>query len=377
MQGQWLGKINGELQGTLRIELEDAGPSLIGTAYLFYKADHNVPGFSFELNVPKYPPHRTRVVTTYLYTAGGEMNWDARREWEAALTERFGAVPIPASFEISLALQRDMLRVEWDWGPENKDSLVLNRSIAGGKSGYSGVKHISCWAEFRQWAVDQRPRDVIFRGQQNPWKLASTFHRTRRSDLRTWIAVDVQHLYGVLADRLSFVLDLNNLNHNSAFWSILQHHGYPTPLLDWTFSPFVAAYFAFVDANEKSKDRPRIYAMNAAAWTQRYGRTRFTVDNSPPQLTLLQSMQVANPRSAPQQALATVTNIADVEAFIREREQEDGTSYLTVCDLPVAERPQIMRELELMGITFGSLFPGIDGICRDFKERLFGPPTIL
>ena len=88
-------------------------------------------------------------------------------------------------------------------------------------------------------------------------------------------------------------------------------------------------------------------------------------------------MQIANPRSAPQQALATVTNIADVEAFVREREQEDDAIYLTVCDLPVTERPQIMRELQLMGITFGSLFPGIDGICRDFKDRLFGPPTIL
>jgi hypothetical protein len=177
----------------------------------------------------------------------------------------------------------------------------------------------------------------------------------------------------VLADRLSFTLDLQNLNHNAAFWSILQHHGYPTPLLDWTFSPFVAAYFAFFDADISGEDQPRIYAMDAAAWNQRYGRRTFTVDEAPPQLTVLQTMPVANPRSGPQQALATVTNIADVESFIRAREQEDGKRYLTVCDLPAGARPQIMRELELMGITFGSLFPGIDGVCRDYKDRLFEP----
>ena len=48
--------------------------------------------------------------------------------------------------------------------------------------------------------------------------------------------------------------------------------------------------------------------------------------------------------------------------------------YLTVCDLPASDRPRIMRELELMGLTYGSLFPGLDGICRDMKDRLFAAP---
>jgi hypothetical protein len=31
----------------------------------------------------------------------------------------------------------------------------------------------------------------------------------------------------------------------------------------------------------------------------------------------------------------------------------------------------VMRELDLMGINAGSLFPGLDGACQQLKERFF------
>jgi hypothetical protein len=43
------------------------------------------------------------------------------------------------------------------------------------------------------------------------------------------------------------------------YMAYLRHHGFPSPLLDWTRSPYVAAFFAFRDANSESKKRS-IYA---------------------------------------------------------------------------------------------------------------------
>jgi len=40
--------------------------------------------------------------------------------------------------------------------------------------------------------------------------------------------------------------------------------------------------------------------------------------------------------------------------------------------LPVRERKLVIRGLSYMGITAGSLFPGLDGACEEFAQRNFG-----
>lgn len=299
------------------------------------------------------------------------MTSERRQIAESGLVEKFGELPMPAKLHVTFVKSvDDSLTVNWE-GDGKSGTEVLRPSNISDKTQIIGRSELTTWTEFRQWAVDQKPRCFIFRGQEDPHKLATTFHRTWRNDLSYWIADDVPKVFEAMIERIAYPLQLGNLEHNAAIWSILQHHGYPTPLLDWTFSPFVAAFFAFQNVTADDNRRPRIFMFDKMGWEEKHGRHAFIVDAAPPQLVTLENLSVGNPRSGPQQSLSTVSNVADIEAFIRDKEVEDGRTYLTVCDLPPSEAPQIMRELELMGITYGSLFPGLDGICRDFRDRLF------
>ena len=86
---------------------------------------------------------------------------------------------------------------------------------------------------------------------------------------------------------------------------------------------------------------------------------------------MLEPLALNNPRVVPQQSVSSVTNIEDIEAYLTDREKQVDKRYLRTIDLPASERNAVMQELGAMGITAGSLFPGVDGACEQVRERFF------
>ena len=107
---------------------------------------------------------------------------------------------------------------------------------------------------------------ALYRGLANSeWELSTTLERSGRRSTAIAeyhrIVVAVHRLLGnvdqprlPIQEDLDFAGDIaEKMVTNYGFWAYLRHHGFPSPLLDWSQSPYVAAYFAFADKAPKSE----------------------------------------------------------------------------------------------------------------------------
>lgn len=235
------------------------------------------------------------------------------------------------------------------------------------------------WDDYKAQASSDLSSDgaFIYRGQRDAtWGLITTLHRTAfvgsLQDIKSYSEVILPQVHDAIEAWLGRSWNLKDPLGNAEFAAFLQHHGFPTPLLDWTFSPYFAAYFAFESVNpfHPQTDKVAIFSFNQRAWTlaykQVYDYTDFTHH-----VSVLRPRMVGNHKLTVQQGCFTWTNVHDIEQHIRLNEKEDK-KFLVKYTLDVRERPKVMRELSLMGITAVQLMPSVEAVCKKALEDLIG-----
>jgi hypothetical protein len=78
-----------------------------------------------------------------------------------------------------------------------------------------------------------------------------------------------------------------------------------------------------------------------------------------PHFSLMEFSSVENERMIPQQAVSAVSTIDDIETYLTNMKGSQEAEVLSAVDMAASERRTVMRELAMMGITAGSLFPGL------------------
>jgi hypothetical protein len=158
------------------------------------------------------------------------------------------------------------------------------------------------------------------------------------------------------------------------WWALGQHFGLATPLLDWTRSPFAAAYFAFEQLASDPTDHRVVYGLDQLAVSQRnkellegesFERGRLPV------LELIDPMSDENQRLVSQGGLFTRTPIGvPVEQWVEKAFEGLSASVLLRIEIPDADRLTCLRALNRMNINHLSLFPDLSGASRSTNLKL-------
>ncbi len=264
---------------------------------------------------------------------------------------------------------------------------------------------IESWDSFLSTVLSKRYRYWAFRGHSDArWSLPSTLARrflNANIDPRAWASQELRNLH-IFKRKAHLFLDHIPDERDSLNWlAMMQHHGAPTRLLDFTWSAYVAAFFALESADKDNY--AAIWAVNHAALYKRLelrtggrrkiiepGKVRPRITGNYEKYFVLNkySFVVWDSPFVMNQRLIAQSGSFLVPSTLAEPVEDILSGYPNPKDVLVKFiletgkfRETAMSELYNMNITYYTLFPGLDGLARSMgyeleTSRFYNPRTM-
>jgi hypothetical protein len=245
--------------------------------------------------------------------------------------------------------------------------------------------HVSTWDEFVK--LSSALDGWAFRGQKDArWPLLSSLSRYLDAfiaDKSTWRLREERAIRIFRRKAHNYLSDASVLANDLRCLALMQHHGAPTRLLDFTKSPFVAAFFAF----ENTVTDVAVYALNTprlwdAAPFNNPALTREIIDprkagnferyftQNDNEIVWTGEPSEMDQRLVAQSGTVVMPGILN-KSLDRILSQYHGPDVLIrKIILPRQLREEAMKSLYRMNITNATLFPDLDGLAKSIGVEL-------
>ena len=246
---------------------------------------------------------------------------------------------------------------------------------------------VESWSAYFNLAESLSKQGWAFRGQANSdWNITSTIDRYLKTYVNpeSWSTQELRSIKVFKKKAHSFLKDPSSLNDTFRCLALMQHHGAPTRLIDFSKSPYIAAFFAL----ERTTTDAAVFALNIPRlWDDCAPKglndlTRQAID--PRNDNNLEDYFLSNkypvvwpgePRAMDKRIIAqsgtfVVSGILGktVEELLEYYPDTEVLLYKII--LPKSLRMDGIEGLYRMNITNGTLFPGLDGLARSIATEL-------